>query len=98
MKKTIQLETLRSLIRKEIATAINPQQGQEIEPEQPENDGVNPEVAQLTSNFLRKLRLLSEQPNPEDVIEIITLIVSAFGETSEQRLDILKAVKQKTVR
>lgn len=98
MKKTIQLETLRSLIRKEIATAINPQQGQEIEPEQPENDGVNPEVVQLTSNFLRKLRLLSEQPDPEDVIEIITLIVSAFGETSEQRLDILKAVKQKTVR
>lgn len=95
MKKTIQLETLRSLIRKEIATAINPQQGQEIEPEQP---GIDPRLAELTSNYIRKLRMTSEQFEPEDVIEMVALIVSAFGETSEQRLEILKGVKYKTVR
>lgn len=98
MKKSLQLETLRSLIRKEIATAINPEQGQEIQPEEPQQDGIDPKLAELTSNYIRKVRMASEQFEPEDVIEMIALIVTAFGETSEQRLSILRGVKTKTVR
>jgi len=98
MKKSLQLETLRSLIRKEIATVINPEQGQEIQPDQPEREGIDPRLAELTSNYIRKVRMTSEQFEPEDVIEMVALIVTAFGETSEQRLSILRGVKSKTVR
>lgn len=97
MKKSLQLETLRALIRKEIASVINPEQGQEIEPEAPKEDGIDPRLAQLTSNYIRKVRMTSDEFEPEDVIEMVALIVSAFGETSEQRLEILRGVKSKTV-
>lgn len=98
MKKSLQLETLRSFIRKEVAAAINPEQGQEVKPDVPQQDGIDPRLAQLTSNYIRKVRMTSEQFEPEDVIEMVALIVSAFGETSEQRLDILRGVKSKTIR
>jgi len=102
MKKAKVDESLRSLIKREITRVIREveQTSGEETPVQSkaEEPGIDPVLEQLTLNYLRRVRSEVQFPEHSDVVDMIALIVETFGPTSEERLQILRDVKNKTIR
>jgi hypothetical protein len=102
MKKAKVSESLRSLLRKEIVRVIREaeQTSGEETPVQSkaEEPGVDPALEELTLNYIRRVRYEVEFPDHSDIVEMVSLIVETFGATSEERLQILRDVKLKTIR
>lgn len=98
-KSTLKENAFRSLIRQEIKKIYEAEKGQEgeVEPkEEPEEKGDFAEEA--TRDFVRKLKGLEGSMDSEAVTNVLTNIINSLMTTSEEKLNVLKAVKQNTVR
>lgn len=109
MKKRTALaeNVLRQYIRKEIHKLMeaDKEEGEEVEkvekePEvQPEEEqGLNPDHQQALSLYLRKLQSSTASVDGEALIDMVSTIIDTFTTSSEERLNILKAVKSNIVK
>lgn len=99
---------LRALLRKEIVRILEadkeseekPQKEPQEEPqEEPEKEeGLPQDLDAATSLYIRKLKDSADGVQDDDLVEMVSNIVSAFTSSSEHRLSILKAVKSNIVR
>jgi hypothetical protein len=105
MKKAVQLkeQQLRNYLRNEIRKYLKEVEEEETPaetPETPEEEEQDPEevIAQVTGEFVRKLKSASFEVGTEELVSAMTLIMESWGLSSEQKLNILKSVKVNTVR
>lgn len=125
MKKSLQIETLRAFIRKELTSLIKEQQSSAKvvkEPDQqapptksqpipvskpkakkaepkPVSEPVNDvAITELTSNYIRKVRMMADQLEQEDLVTMLSSILTSMVEPSEHRLEVLKGVRNRTIR
>lgn len=101
-KKSLKENVFRSLIRKEIKKILEaeeaetaPEEAPKEEPE--EEEGLSASVQGTVSEFVRKLKDAGEVQS-EDVAEIVSIVIEAFADSSEQKLNILRSVKSNIVR
>jgi hypothetical protein len=102
-KSKLAENALRSLIRKEIVKLMEADQEapeSEETPEVPakEEAGMSKYLQNLTSALITKMRNSSEPVEGSDLIEILAKVMEEFTSSSEERLNILKAVKTNVVR
>ncbi len=104
MKKRESLKeaTLRNYLRKEIQNILkeveedpNAEQGETEETEEVDESEV---VVEKTTEFVRKLKGMDLDIDAEEMIEILSNIIDSWGFGSDTKLDILKGVKNKTIR
>lgn len=102
-KKNINENALRSMLRKEIARILEADNAEEEEapeeeaPEPEEEEGLSADMESATQLYIRKLRNVGAVET-EDLVEIVSSIIEAFADSSEHKLNILKAVKTNIVR
>ena len=103
-KKTALAENvLRKYIRNEIKKLMEADEEQsteetpEAEPEPEEEEGLNADFDAATSRYIGKLKDSSDSVEESDLIEMVSTIISAFAGSSEQKLNVLKAVKTNIV-
>jgi len=78
------------------------------QPEKPENkpqpdqqekpQDTDAELASMTAGFIQKIKHSVGSPTPESLTTMITSLIQAWGLTSEDKLAILKTVRNTTVR
>lgn len=104
-KSKLNENALRTLLRKEIvkileadeAESDTEQQAPTKEPAEQE-DGLSPDLSAATSLYIRKLKDSVDGVKDADLVEMVSMIVSAFTSSSEHKLSVLKAVKSNIVR
>jgi len=67
------------------------------EPAPEEEEGLNPDFQAATDMFIRKLTQSTGTPSTDDLVDIISQIVERFTTTSEERLNLLKGIRNNTV-
>lgn len=102
MKKRQSLKeaTLRNYLRKEIQNMLKEAE-EETSAEQGEEtqEADESEVAvEKTTEFVRKLKGMDLDIDAEEMVEILSTIIDSWGFGSDTKLDILKGVKNRTVR
>ena len=75
-----------------------PEPEAEPEAEEEQEVGLSEEMVELTDMYIRRLRGLNEDVKSEDVVEIIARMFDAFNYGNQSKLNILKAVKEETIR
>lgn len=101
-KKSLKENVFRSLIRKEIKKILEAEEAETAPEEAPkeepkEEEGLSASVQGTVSEFVRKLKDAGEVQS-EDVAEIVSIVIEAFADSSEQKLNILRSVKSNIVR
>ena len=99
-KKTLKENTFRSLIRKEIKKILEAEEGEkapEAAPEPEEEEGMNDALQGAVGGFVRKLKDIGGVES-DDIVEIVSNVIEAFADSSEQKLNILRGVKSSIVR
>jgi hypothetical protein len=103
-KATLAENVLRKYIRNEIKKLMEADEEQsteetpEAEPEPEEEEGLNADFDAATSRYIGKLKDSSDSVEESDLIDMVSTIISAFAGSSEQKLNVLKAVKTNIVR
>lgn len=110
-RKKLTESELRNLLRKEIVKILEadkeeveseetpeeePEEAPEEEPE--EEVGLPSDLQAATNIYIRKLKDSSNGVQDDDLVEMVSNIISTFATTSEHKLLILKAVKANIVR
>ena len=67
----------------------------EVEPE--EEEGASEEIIDLTDMFIRKLRT-SHSADQDDVVEVVGRMFDAFKYGNATKLEVLKKIKEETIR
>lgn len=92
---------LRALLRKEIKRVMEAEEApdQEASAEKPEEEeeGLGEEKQAATSVYVRKLKDLGSVDGT-DLVEMLSSVIEAFAGSSEERLQILKGIKNNIVR
>ena len=102
-KKKINENALRSMLRKEIARILEADDAEQEEapeeeaPEPEEEEGLSADMESATQLYIRKLKDAGSVES-DDLVEMVSNIIEAFAESSEHKLNILKAVKTNIVR
>ena len=99
-KSKINENALRSMLRKEISKLLEVDGEQEKQPKkEPEKEeGLDPKLEAVTSNYIRKLKDSSAQVGTEELVEMLSNIIERFTDSSDQKLNILKLIKTNIVR
>ena len=103
-KATLAENVLRKYIRNEIKKLMEAEEEQsteetpEAEPEPEEEEGLNADFDAATSRYIAKLKDSANSIEDSDLVEMVSTIISAFAGSSEQKLNVLKAVKTNIVR
>ncbi len=102
MKKRQSLKeaTLRNYLRKEIQNMLKEAEEETSAEQGEETQEVDEsEVAvEKTTEFVRKLKGMDLDIDAEEMVEILSTIIDSWGFGSDTKLDILKGVKNRTVR
>ena len=106
MKKTtktrLEEELVRRLIRKHLLEAEsekNKPEGEDIpEPEVEEEPTFDPELADITDLYIKKLKNAKASVEQGDMVEIIGSLLDSFGYGNQDKLSILQGAKQLSVR
>ena len=103
-KATLAENVLRKYIRNEIKKLMEADEEQsteetpEVEPEpEEEEEGLNADFDAATSRYIGKLKDSSNSVEESDLIDMVSTIITAFAGSSEQKLNVLKAVKTNIV-
>ena len=101
-KKNLKENVLRSYIRREIAKIMEadeeqaPEEAPKEEPAEEEEDYSQFEA--IAQNMVRKLKDSGVSVGNEELVVMVSNIIEAFADSSEQKLNILKGVKSNIVR
>jgi len=63
------------------------------EPVEDDEEGLNADFDAATSRYVAKLKDSANSVEESDLIEMVSTIISAFAGSSEQKLNVLKAIK-----
>ncbi len=92
---------LRTLLRKEIKRILEadeaPDQEASAEKPEEEEEGLGEEKQTATNVFINKLKNMGGVDGT-DLIEMLSSVIESFAESSEERLQILKGIKNNIVR
>jgi hypothetical protein len=97
--KLLKENAFRSLIRREIKKILEADEAEvtpEPEKEKEEEEGMGEELQGAVDSFVRRLREIGDVD--ANMIEIVSTIVEAFADSSEQKLNILRGVKTNIIR
>ena len=109
-KRRVQLEEelVRRLVRKHLREAEEEQQEdpqqQEPQAKKPEPEkiqdepGLDPELAELTDLYIKKLKNAQSAVDQSDVVEIIGQLLDSFGYGNQDKLTVLQGAKELSVR
>lgn len=70
---------------------------QEPPAEEPEEEGLNADFQAATDMFIRKLAQSTGTPSADDLIDMMSQMVERFTTSSEERLNLLKGIRNNTV-
>jgi len=91
-------ELVRLLVRKQLREAEEDNQ-KETEPEKAKDEpGLEPDLAEITDLYIKKLKNAQSSVDQSDVVEIIGQLLDSFGYGNQDKLTILQGVKQTTIR
>lgn len=101
-KKMLKESEFRSLIRKEIKKILEAEETETKpeeapEPEAQEEEGLSDALQGAVGTFVRKLKDIGGV-EANDIVEIVSSVIEAFADSSEQKLNILRGVKSNVVR
>ena len=104
-KATLAENVLRKYIRNEIKKLMEADEEQSTEetpeakpePEPEEEEGLNADFDAATSRYIGKLKDSSNSVEESDLIDMVSTIITAFAGSSEQKLNVLKAIKTNIV-
>ncbi len=97
--KLLKENAFRSLIRREIKKILEADEAEvtpEPEKEKEQEEGMGEELQGAVDGFVRRLREIGDVD--ANMIEIVSTIVEAFADSSEQKLNILRGVKTNIIR
>jgi len=106
-RQKLEEELVRRLVRKHLREAEEDTEGEsEAEPKEkkPEPEkvqdepGLDPELAEITDLYIKKLKNAQSAVDQEDVIEIIGQILDSFGYGNQDKLTVLQGAKELSVR
>ncbi len=99
-KKSLMENSLRQLIRKEIYRLMEAEETEEVPQEepQPEEEGMSADFEEALNYFIRKLRSSTDNVGDDDLVEMLSTIIDTFTSSNESKLNILKQVRNNTVR
>ncbi len=101
-QQNLKENALRSYIRKEIhklLEAENEEAPEQAPTEEPaEEEGLNRDLEGATRAFIRKVKDTPTSVDESDLVEMVSMVIEAFADSSERKLNILKAVKSNIVR
>lgn len=67
------------------------------EPAPEEEEGLNADFQAATDMFIRKLTQSTGTPSADDLVDMMSQMVERFTTTSEERLNLLKGIRDNTV-
>lgn len=67
-------------------------------PEPKEDDDTSAQVVAMTNNLIQKIKHTVGVPEADDIAEALTSLIQAWGFNSEQKLTILKSVRNNSIR
>ena len=100
---------VRLLVRKHIREAEGAEEETEEEPKEPkekkpepekvqDEPGLDPELAEITDLYIKKLKNAQSAVDQEDVVEIIAQLLDSFGYGNQDKLTVLQGAKELSVR
>ena len=78
-------------------TKPKPEPQAQPEPTPEEEEGLNADFQAATDMFIRKLTQSTGTPAAEDLVDMISQLIERFTTTSEERLNLLKGIRNNTV-
>ena len=98
-KKVLKENEFRSLIRKEIKRVLEAEETETKPEEAPEaeEEGMSDALQGAVSGFIRKLKDVGGVES-NDLVEVLSTILEAFADSSEQKLNILRGIKSNVIR
>lgn len=103
-KRRVQLEEelVRRLVRKHLREAEEAQEDPKQEKPEPEKvqdePGLDPELAEITDLYIKKLKNAQSAVDQSDVVEIIGQLLDSFGYGNQDKLTVLQGAKELSVR
>jgi hypothetical protein len=100
-KKNLKENVLRSYIRREIAKIMEAEEEQapeEAPKEEPAEEEDYSQFEAIAQNMVRKLKDGGVSVGNEELVVMVSNIIEAFADSSEQKLNVLKGVKSNIVR
>lgn len=103
-KRRVQLEEelVRMLVRKHLREAEETQEDPKQEKPEPEKvqdePGLDPELAEITDLYIKKLKNAQSAVDQSDVVEIIGQLLDSFGYGNQDKLTVLQGAKELSVR
>lgn len=103
-KRRVQLEEelVRRLVRKHLREAEETQEDPKAKKPEPEKvqdePGLDPELAEITDLYIKKLKNAQSAVDQSDVVEIIGQLLDSFGYGNQDKLTVLQGAKELSVR
>lgn len=69
----------------------------QAEPAPEEEEGLNADFQTATDMFIRKLTQSTGTPGADDLVDMISQVIEHFTTSSEERLNLLKGIRNNTV-
>ena len=98
-KSKLNENALRSMLRKEIIKLLEAEEEQEApeqeapeQEEEPEQE-IDPELEAITKLYIRKLKDSGVGVGAEELTHMLSTVIEHFVHSSEEKLNILKAIK-----
>jgi hypothetical protein len=74
-----------------------PQAEPQAEPAPEEEEGLNADFQTATDMFIRKLTQSTGTPAADDLVDMLSQVIEHFTTSSEERLNLLKGIRNNTV-
>ena len=100
-KRKLNEDALRSLLRREITKILEAEETEkdnQEDSEEQEEQGLPADLEAATNIYVRKLKETSDGLEDSDLVEMISTIITAFADSSEHRLNILKGIRSNIIR
>lgn len=85
-----------------VKVPVRPEPKVKVEPEKPDQEDDNgdkgAEITSMVNSLVQKIKHTIGEPESDDITEALTTLLQAWGFTSEQKLMILKTVRNNTIR
>lgn len=100
-KKPLNETKLRQFLRREIYRLMEAEETEEVPQEEPapeeEEEGLSADFEDALNLFMRKLRSSKDSVGDDDLIEMISTVISFFVTSNESKLNILKQIRNNII-
>lgn len=101
--KTTKEELIRQYVRESIKNMLKEEDEEQTdekeEPEEEPEQEINRELEAAKNKFIQRLQQVEDGTSPDSVIEIVSdMLQSFYGSSNEQKLSILKQIKDNVIR